>query len=135
LFYRQKLTNAEHVSSITEILHWIKIGPILQPPPTATSDSIHDIPPLSQATDDIPAANTQIETTQQDVTQGTDIPTKPTTPPVPDTNEVLAQIANEDSIPIADTPISENSSIEATRTSTRTRTKRDFLQPKFHGKV
>ncbi len=32
LFYRQKLTNAEHVSSITEILHWIKIGPILQPP-------------------------------------------------------------------------------------------------------
>jgi hypothetical protein len=136
LFYRQKLTNAEHVSSITEILHWIKIGPILQPPPTATSDSIHGIPTLSQATDDIPAANTrQIETTQQDVTQGTDIPTKPTTPPVPDTNEILAQIANEDSIPIADTPISENSSIEATRTSTRTRTKRDFLQPKFHGKV
>jgi hypothetical protein len=58
-----------------------------------------------------------------------------TTSPVPDANEILAQIANEESIPIADTLISNNSLIEATRSSTRTKTKRDFLQPKFHGKV
>ncbi len=64
-----------------------------------------------------------------------EIPTESTTSPVPDANEILAQIANEESIPIADTLISENSSTEATRTSTRTRTKREFLQPKFHGKV
>ncbi len=54
---------------------------------------------------------------------------------VPDVNEILAQIANEESIPIADTLASNNSSIEPTRSSTRTKTKRDFLQPKFHGKV
>ena len=65
----------------------------------------------------------------------TEIPTGSTTSPVPDENEILAQIANEESIPIADTLISNNSSIEATRTSTRTKKKRDFLQPKFHGKV
>jgi hypothetical protein len=62
-------------------------------------------------------------------------PTGPTTSLVPDENKILAQIANEESIPIADTLISNNSSIEATKKSTRTKTKRDFLQPKFHGKV
>jgi hypothetical protein len=140
LFYRQKLTDAEHVSSITDILYWIKNGPILQPPITTTSDSIHDIPALSQAIatppHNIPAANTpQFETTQHNASLDMEIPTESTTSPVPDANEILAQIANEESIPIADTLISENSSTEATRTSTRTRTKRDFLQPKFHGKV
>jgi hypothetical protein len=85
---------------------------------------------------DIPAANTQqFETTQQDVSRDTEIPTGSTTSPVPDADEILAQIANEESIPIADTLVSNNSSIKATRTSTRTKTKRDFLQPKFHGKV
>jgi hypothetical protein len=64
-----------------------------------------------------------------------EIPTRSTTSPVPDANEILTQIANEQSIPIADTLASNNSSIEATRSSTRTKTKRDFLQPKFHGKV
>jgi hypothetical protein len=64
-----------------------------------------------------------------------EIPTRSTTSPVPDANEVLAQIANEESIPIADTLASNNSSIEATRSSTRTKTKRDSLHPKFHGKV
>ena len=87
LFYRQKLTDAEHVSSITEILYWIKNGPILQPPITTTSDSIHDIPVLSQATatppHNIPAANTQqFETTQHDVSLDMEIPTRSTTSPV-----------------------------------------------------
>ncbi len=75
-----------------------------------------------------PAAITQqFETTQEDMSHDTEIPTGPTTSPVPDVNEILAQIANEESIPITDTLISNNSSIEATRTSTRTKTKRDFL--------
>jgi hypothetical protein len=29
LYYTQLLTQAEHLSSVTEILHWIQIGPIL----------------------------------------------------------------------------------------------------------
>ena len=83
-----------------------------------------------------PAANTpHFETTQHDVSLDMEIPTRSTTSPVPDANEILAQIANEESIPIADTLASNNSSIEATRSSTRTKTKRDSLQPKFHGKV
>jgi hypothetical protein len=83
-----------------------------------------------------PAAITQqFETTQQDMSHDTEIPTGPTTSPVPDENEILAPIANEESIPISDTLISNNSSIEATRTCIRTKKKRDFLQPKFHGKV
>ncbi len=69
------------------------------------------------------------------MSRDTEIPTGSTTSPVPDGNEILAQIANEESIPIADTLIANNSSIEATRTSTKTKTKRDFLQPEFHGKV
>jgi hypothetical protein len=77
----------------------------------------------------------QFETTQQDVSRDTETPIGYTTSPVPDANEILAQFANEESIPIADTLISNNSSVEATRSSTRTKTKRDFLQPKFHGKV
>jgi hypothetical protein len=77
----------------------------------------------------------QFETTQQDMFHDTEILTGPTTSPVPDENEILAQTANEEPIPIADTLISNNSPIEATDTSTRTKTKRDFLQPKFHGKV
>jgi hypothetical protein len=140
LFYRQKLTDAEHVSSITEILYWIKNGPILQPPTATILDSIHNIPVLPQTTamppHNIPEANTQqFETTEQDVSRDTEIPTGFTTSPVPDANDILAQTANEEPIPIADTLISNNSSIEATRTSTRTKTKRDILQPKFHGKV
>ena len=82
------------------------------------------------------AANTpHFETTQHDVSLDMEIPTRSTTSPVPDANEILAQIANEESIPIADTLASNNSSIEATRSSTRTKTKRDFWQPKFHVKV
>jgi len=140
LYYHQTLTDAEHISSITEILYWIKNGPTLQPPTATILDPIHNIPVLPEATamppHDIPAANTQqFETTQQHVPRDTEIPTGPTTSPVPDAHEILAQIANDESIPIADTLISENSSTEATRTSTRTRTKRDFLQLKFHGKV
>ena len=140
LYYRQKLTDAEHISSITGILYWIKNGPILQPPTATILDPIHNIPVLPEATamppHDIPAANTQqFETTQQHVPRDTEIPTGPTTSPVPDANEILAQIANDESIPIADTLISNNSSIAATTSSTRTKTKRDFLQPKFHGKV
>ncbi len=50
LCYRQKRTNAEHVSSITEILHWIKNGPILQPSTATVLDSIHSTPVLPQAT-------------------------------------------------------------------------------------
>ncbi len=63
-------------------------------------DSIHNIPVLPQATamppHDIPAANTQqFQTTQQDVSRDTKIPIGYTTSPVPDANEILAQIANE----------------------------------------
>ncbi len=84
----------------------------------------------------IPAAITQqYETTQQDIPYDMEIPTGPTISQVPDANEILAQIANEESIPIADTHTSNNSPIEAPRTSTRTKMQRDFLQPKFHGKV
>jgi hypothetical protein len=142
LSYRQKLTDVEHISSITEILHWIKNGSILQPPTATELDSIYNLPiPVSpQATARPPHNNPavitqQFETTQQDMSHDTEILTRPTTSPVPDENDILAQIANEESIPIADALISNNSSIEATRTSTRTKTKRDFLQPKFHEKV
>ncbi len=142
LFYRQKQTDAEHISSITEILHWIKNGPILQPPMTTGLDPTYDLPipvspqAIAMPPHDNPAAITQqFETTQQDMSHDREIPTGPTTSQVADANEILVQIANEDSIPIADTLISNNSLLEATRTSTRTKTKRDFLQPKFHGEV
>ncbi len=130
LCYRQSLTDAEHISSITETSHWIKNGPILQPPTATGLDSIYNLPisVSSQATAMPPHNNPaaiiqQLETTQQNMSHDTEIPTGPTTSPVPDENEILAQIANEESIPIADTLISNNSSIEATRTSTRTKTK------------
>ncbi len=143
MFYRQKQTDSEHISSITEILHWIKNGPILQPPTATGLGPIYDLPiPVSPQATAMPPHNNpaaiitqQFETPQQDMSHDTEIPTGHTTSPVPDENAILAQIANEESIPIADTMISNNSSIEATRTSTRTKTKRDFLQPKFHEKV
>ena len=50
----------------------------------------------------------QFETTQQDVSRDTEIPIGYTTSPVPDVNEILAQIANEESILIADTLASNN---------------------------
>jgi hypothetical protein len=31
LYYTQLLTQTEHLSSVTEILHWIQIGPVLPP--------------------------------------------------------------------------------------------------------
>ncbi len=127
---------------MTEILHWIKNRPILQPPTVTHLDSISDlpisVPPQATAMlpHNIPAAITQrYETTQQEMSYDMEIPTGLTISQVPDANEILAQIANEECIPIADTHTSNNSPIAVTRTSTRTKMKRDFLQPKFHGKV
>jgi hypothetical protein len=44
LCYRQLLTGAEHISSVTEIINWIKNGPILQPP-TLINPEVNGIPP------------------------------------------------------------------------------------------
>ncbi len=64
-----------------------------------------------------------------------EIPTGPTTSQVSDENDILAQIANEEHIPIVDTPTPNNNPMSAPGSSTRNKMKRDFLQPKFHGKV
>ncbi len=44
LRYCHKSTEAEHISSVTEILYWIKNGPILQPPSTIDLHSIVELP-------------------------------------------------------------------------------------------
>jgi hypothetical protein len=44
LTYRQLDTGEEHYSSIMEILSWIELGPILQPPPTPPVDQTNELP-------------------------------------------------------------------------------------------
>jgi hypothetical protein len=124
LCYRQLLTGAEHISSVTEIINWIKNGPILQPPalvnPEVTSTSPNAIAPLATTT-----LLQYVPITQQltDVRIESTINSEPAQPH-PDENE--SEIAIEE--------ISHEQSA-TTRTSNRNRKKRDFLQPKFHGKV
>jgi hypothetical protein len=43
LMYRHMSTGAEHFSSVTEVVRWIAIGPLL-PPPAPTDVTIHDNP-------------------------------------------------------------------------------------------
>ena len=122
LCYRQLLTNAEHISSVTEIINWIKNGPILQPP-TLTSE-VNGISP--NATTPLTTTTLQyVPITQQseDVRIESIIKSEPSLPH-PDEMEseiIIEEISHEQSA--------------TTRTSNRNRTKRDFLQPKFHGKV
>ena len=44
LLYKQTMTGEEHYSSLTEILHWIDIGPLLQPPVEPASNNQTEAP-------------------------------------------------------------------------------------------
>jgi hypothetical protein len=66
LCYRQKLTDAEHISSVTEILNWIKYGPTLQPPTATGLDSIYNLSiPVSPQETTMPPHNNPAIITQK----------------------------------------------------------------------
>jgi hypothetical protein len=130
LYYTQLLTQTEYLSSVTEILNWIQIGPVLPPnvedpnapmtqPPATTLLYVPMTQPTAVSeTESLPLAVTDSGPLVNISEQMSDLNT------IPETNATTTP-------PI----ISQASGPGLMRKSTRTRTIRDFLKPEFQGKA
>ena len=123
LCYRQLLTGAEHISSVTEVINWIKNGPILQPP-TIVNPEVTGIPPNATT----PLTTTTLQYVPI-IQQSTDVRIESIINSEP---SQLHPEVNESEIAFEEI---SHEQCATTRTSNRNRKTRDFLQPKFHGKV
>jgi hypothetical protein len=134
LYYTQLLTQAEHLSSVTEILHWIQIGPIL--PPNVEDPNVNGTLPITT-----PPATALLYVPMPQPTAAPAAESLPLTVtnsgPLVKSNE---QMSDLNTIPVTKAAITPPITSIAShpglmRKSTRNRTTRDFLKPKFKGKA
>jgi hypothetical protein len=133
-YYNQLLMQTEYLSSVTEILNWIQIGPIL-PPNVEDTNEIGTLPITTPPA----TALLNVPMTQPTALSEAEILPLAVTNSGPLVN-VSEQTCDLNSIPVTiatiTSPItSQSSGSGLTRKSTRTKTTRDFLKPKFQGKA
>jgi hypothetical protein len=136
LYYNQLLKQTEYLLSVTEILNWIQIGPILPPNVEDPNTSIIGTLPITT-----PPATGLLYVPMTQPTAESEAESLPlvVTNSGPLVN-ISEQMSDLDSIPVTNATItppitSPSSGPGLTRKSTRTRTTRDFLKPKFQGKA
>jgi hypothetical protein len=126
------LTQTEYLSSVTEILNWIQIGPVL--PPNAEDPNVNGTLPITT-----PPATALLYVPMIQPTAVSEAESLPLTitnsGPLVNINE---QMSDLNTIPVTNVRSKHDSLASGPglmRKSTRNRTTRDFLKPKFQGKA
>jgi hypothetical protein len=134
LYYNQLLTQTEYLSSVNEILNWIQIGPVL--PPNVEDANVNGTLPITT-----PPATALLYVPMiqpSAVSEAESLPLAVTNSgPLVNINE---QMPDLNTIPVTNAtttpPITSIASDPGVMCkSTRNRTTRDFLKPKFQGKA
>jgi hypothetical protein len=134
LYYNQLLTQTKYLSLVTEILNWIQIGPVL--PSNVEEANVNGTLPITTPPVTALLYVPMIQPTA--VSEAESLPLAATNSgPLGNINEQLSDL---NTIPVTKAtttpPITSIASDPGLmRKSTRNRTTRDFLKPKFKGKV
>ncbi len=134
LYYNQLLTQTEYLSSVTEILNWIQIGPIL--PPHVEDPNIRGTLPITTP----PAtALLYVPMTQPTAVSEAEIMPRAVTNSEPIVN-TIGPPSDLNTINVTNATTTPPSTLQSSgpglmHKSTRTKTRRNFLTPKFQGKA